>query len=100
MTGRKFANIAERSGGEIAIQAEQQEIGDGGFVQFRRDLRREAQAFERIAEKKKIAEVAIVKGPHAQLIVRAEKSLSRRVPNTEREVAAQVPQAVFTPGKI
>src|ERR1700735_506496 len=100
MRGRELTNVAECSGSEVAIQSKQQEIGDGGFIQFRRDLEREPQAFECVAEKKKLAQITVVEGAHAQLIVRAEESFSRHVPNRKCEVAAQLPQAVFTPGKI
>ena len=33
------ANVAESGGGDVAIQTEQQEIADGGIVQFRGNVR-------------------------------------------------------------
>ena len=59
-----------------------------------------AQAIERVAEKKKLSQLGIVKGLHAEMIARAKQQFLARVPDRECEIPAQMLHALLAPGGV
>ena len=91
------ANVAKRGGRLVAVESEEQKIGNRGFVELVRDIRVEPQAIERVAEEKQVAEIGVVKRLDAKMISRAEERFSPRVPDGECKIAAQVLHARLAP---
>ncbi len=59
-----------------------------------------AQAIERVAEQKKLSQLGIVEGLHAEMIARAKQQFLARVPDRERKIPAQMLHALRAPGRI
>ena len=59
-----------------------------------------AQAIERIAEEKKLSQFGIVEGLDAEMVARAEKEFSLRVPDGEGEIPAQMLHALGAPCRV
>src|SRR5271156_5994035 len=59
-----------------------------------------AQAVQRVAEQKKLAELGIVKRFHAEMIARAKQNFLARVPDREGEIPAQMLHAIRAPGRV
>src|SRR5271156_4087298 len=59
-----------------------------------------AQAVQRVAEQKKLAELGIVKWLHSEMIARAKQNFLARVPDREGEIPAQMLHAIRAPGRI
>src|SRR5271156_2775010 len=91
------SDVTEGCGGSVAVQSEQQKIADRGVVQFFGNFRMLAQAIERVAEKKKLAQLGVVKRFHSQMIARAKQQFLPRVPDRESEIPAQVLYALHAP---
>ena len=97
MGGRQPPDVAKRCGVDLLVDTEQQEVGDRRIVQFARHPRVQADAVECVAEDNRLPELRIKERLDAQLIPRAEQTLSRLVPDGKREVAEQPADAIFTP---
>ena len=59
-----------------------------------------AQAIERVAEEKKLSQFGIVEGLDAEMVARAKKQLSLRVPDGKGKIAAQVLHAIGAPRRV
>src|SRR5271168_1468452 len=59
-----------------------------------------AQAVQRVAEQKKLAQLGIVERLHAEMIARAEQNFLARVPDGESEIPAQMLHTIRAPGRI
>src|SRR5580704_16613783 len=95
---RKTADFAEGGGCDVAVEAEEKEVGDGGVVEVGRNVRMQAQAIEHVAENKLRTDFGIVEGLHAKVVARAEKSFAHLIPHGEGEVALKMIDAVASPG--
>src|SRR5215469_8068538 len=94
---RQSANISITRGGRIAIESEQQKIGDGGMIQLTGNIGVSSQAIERIAENKLTRKINVVEGLDAEVIASAEECVFSRVPNRKREIAPQMRDAIPAP---
>ena len=54
VSGRQALNVTKRGRSSVIVQPEQQEVGDGGIVEFAGNLRMGPHAIEGVAEQKEI----------------------------------------------
>src|SRR5437660_1363791 len=72
-------------------------ISDRRIIHFFRYIRVQSNAIQRIAEKKEIPQLRVVKRPDSEMISRAKQLLAPRVPDTKRKIAAQMVHASRAP---
>jgi len=88
MRGGQALNVAESGGGAIAIEAEEQKIGDSGIVERGGHAGVEAERVKSVAKKKKRVEKCVVERLDAEMIASAKKCLGVGVPDGEGEISA------------
>src|ERR1700722_2588726 len=100
MGRREPANISKGGGGLVAVQSKQQEVADRCFIQVCRNVRMLPQAIQDVAEQEELAKLGVVKRLDAEMVARAKEFPFARIPNREREIAAQALYAIFSPNRI
>src|SRR5271154_5397736 len=98
--GRQALNVAESGGGVIAVEAEEQEIGDSGIVQRGGYTGVKAESVEGVAKEKKRVEERVVERLDAEVIASAEERLGVSVPDGEGEIPAKMLDAIGTPLRV
>ena len=97
MGGREALDVAEGSGGIVAVEAEEKKIGDSNIVERGGNARIEAESGEGVAEEEERFERYVVEGFDAEMIASAEKCAGVCVPDGEGEIATEVRDAVGSP---
>ena len=94
------AEIVKRGRGFVVVQPEQQEVGDGGVVEFAGNIGMGSYAIEGVAEQKEILQLRVVERFDTEVVTGAEQQLIGRVPNGERKIPAKMVNAVRAPDGI
>ncbi len=100
MSRRQALNVAKGGYGFVVVQPEQQEVGDGGIVEFAGNIGMGSYAIEGVAEQKEILQLRVVERFDAEVIAGAEQQLIGRIPNGEREIAAKMVDAIRAPSGV
>ncbi len=76
-------NITKRRGCIVAVLPEQKKIADRRIVQFPGHSRVQSNAIQRVAKKKRIPHVRVIKRLDAELIARTKQLFVSRIPDGE-----------------